>query len=72
MLYKRPAFRWVLNTPSLSYYGTPQQVRHIFQRLEEAGVQITNIKELEKELQHVRTMKLRKDDGTLMSAKDSE
>jgi hypothetical protein len=66
MLLKRPAFRWIRSTPSMSFYGSFQQVEHMLKRLEESGIQLTNIKELETELHKLRKMKLRKDDGSLV------
>ena len=65
MQHKRPAFSWHLSTPSLSFYGTPLSVNKMLAKIVAAGVQITNIKELEKEFHALKTMKLRKDDGTI-------
>jgi len=58
--FRKPTFRWSLADPTLSYFGTVQQIEEKLQKLEESGIQISNIKDLEPELRKLRRMSIRK------------
>lgn len=59
MKYKRPSFRWYLSDPTLSFFGSVQQVLSVVKHLETSGVQISNIKEFSAELQKLKKMPIR-------------
>jgi hypothetical protein len=59
MKYKRPSYKWFLSEPSLSYYGTVQQVGAMLKKVQAAGIEITNIVDLKTDFASLKTMKIR-------------
>jgi SNF2-related domain len=57
MKYKRASIRWLHSDPSLAYFGSVQQIIDVIKTLREAGVTVANIKELDKEITKLKTMK---------------
>lgn len=68
MQYKRPSYKWIKSEPTLSYFGSFQQVVSMLQKLEAQGMHISNKRELNKELSRLKLMKVRKveDDNALV------
>lgn len=59
MRLKRPAFKWLKSDPTLSFFGTPQQIAHALKAMQDAGLNISNIEDLRKEFARVKVMKVR-------------
>jgi SNF2 family DNA or RNA helicase len=59
MLWKRPSYRWHLSEPTLSYYGTIQQIIAMMKKVQSSGVQITNIDDLKRDFVKLKKMKIR-------------
>jgi len=57
MKYKRASIRWLHSDPSLAYFGTVAQIIQVIKALRDAGVSVANIKELDKEITKLKTMK---------------
>lgn len=66
MKYKRPSYRWFLSEPSLSYYGTVQQVATMLKKIQAAGVEVTNIVDLDAEFAKLKKMKIRAPSGDIV------
>ena len=63
--FKRPSYKWALSEPSLSYYGTVQQMVVMLKKLQAAGVQVMNADDLLSEIQGLKKMKVRTPDDTI-------
>lgn len=59
MKFRRPAFKWAMSDATLSFFGTLAQVTHLFKTLIDAGVSISNVEELRKEVAKLKLMKVR-------------
>lgn len=66
MQYKRQSFRWKKSDPTLSFFGTVPQIIKVIKDLLNAGVTISNIEELRKEIQRLKVMKVRAPDEDLL------
>jgi hypothetical protein len=59
MKFRRPRTKWMLSEPSLSYFGTPQQLIAVMKRLADSGIQVSNIEDLRAEFVKLKKMKPR-------------
>lgn len=64
MKYRYSTIKWRISDPSLSYFGSTNEVSSMIKKLLESGVQITNINDLKKEFKLIRKMPIR--EGNLL------
>lgn len=59
MRLKRPSFKWRISEPTLSFFGSTQQVLAMMKHLAASGVSVSNVEDLREQFKKLKTMKIR-------------